>query len=136
MTRIWLLVTMLGLGCGGTAAFADDEKKSEPGKLESKLGKIDRAKVFEKLDADSDGKLFKDEFKKFTEIIKERLKNSGKGEKLEKIGDRLGDQLIDRWFNKADSNGDGSISKEEFEKMEFPGITEQIRRKKKDSGGN
>ncbi|MCU0704048.1 MAG: EF-hand domain-containing protein [Fimbriiglobus sp.] len=95
-------------------AFAD-EKKAE-GK-----GKLDKSKMFEVMDADGDGKVGKDEFKKGMEKMAEKLKEragdkGGKGAAvLEKLGDKLGEKL----FEKLDADSDGKLTKEEFEKAEF-----------------
>jgi len=127
MLRKLLLLAAVGLFCGSTALLAADDvkKPAEPakpdekpdakGKLGKFAGKIDKAKIFAKLDADSDGKLTKDEFKKFTETIGEKLKDKGKGGKLPEGA--LGDKL----FEKMDANKDGSVSKEEFEKADLLG---------------
>jgi Ca2+-binding EF-hand superfamily protein len=105
---------------GGLFA-ADDEKKDEKPK-----GKALAGKMFEKMDANSDGKVSKDEFKKFFE---ERLKDKGKGEKA--------GELMVRLFDKADANADGYLNKEEFAKLaELLGdrekLKEMLKEKRKD----
>jgi Ca2+-binding EF-hand superfamily protein len=96
----------------GTLSLAADDEKKPP--AAGKLGNIDKAKLFEKMDADGDGKVTKDEFRKFREQATEKLKDSGKGEKL---GGQLGG-LLDKLFEKMDADGDGKVTKEEFEKYQ------------------
>jgi Ca2+-binding EF-hand superfamily protein len=79
-------------------------------------GKLDKSKLFEKMDADGNGKVSKEEYAKFRDSMVERIK--------EKLGDkaaRLG-EVLEKAFDKMDANADGSISKEEFEKFEGPGL--------------
>jgi hypothetical protein len=125
MTRKLMALAVVGLLCG-TAAVTADDKKPEPTKPDAKgkLGKLDKAKLFEKLDADGDGKVTKEEFKKFADQIKDRLKGKGKGDKLPEL---FGEKM----FEKMDKDGDGKVTKEEFEKFE----PEQLRKRKKDKDG-
>jgi hypothetical protein len=128
MTRKLLLPTAFLFVVG--VASADDPKKAEGSKPvetakpddapKGKLAKADRGKLFEKMDTNSDGKLSKDEFKTFTEAMKEKLKE--KGGKAEKILEKAGDAFGEKMFDKMDANGDGEVSKEEFEKAEFPAM--------------
>lgn len=131
MLRKLLLLAVVGFVCGATAIAADDEKKpTEPakpgetkpdekadpkGKLGKLTGKLDKGKLFDKLDANGDGKLTKDEFKKFAETITEKLKDKGKVGKLPEgvLGDKL--------YDKMDANKDGSVTKGEFEKADLLG---------------
>ncbi len=117
MFRKLVLLAAAALLCAGTAAVADDEKKPDDPKPADKKpdpakgkGKFDRAKLFARIDADGDGKLTREEFKKFGEMIRDRLQDKGKGGKLP-VG--FGEKLFDR----LDANKDGVISKEEFEKF-------------------
>jgi hypothetical protein len=103
-------------------AFADDEKKSDNKKspARARAGKPDKSKVFEMMDADSDRKISKDEFATGLEKIIEKLKENagdraGKGGALEKFGEKIAQKT----FEKMDTDQDGSISKEEFEKSNF-----------------
>ena len=57
--------------------------------------------MFEKIDANSDGKVTKEEL---SDALKDRLK--GKGGKAGKVGELLGDKL----FDKIDANSDGEIT--------------------------
>jgi hypothetical protein len=96
---------------GGPAA-ADDEKPKKDNlrdKLKGKFGKgkIDHDKLFTRLDADKDGKLSKEEFRKVFE-------NVGQGKLAEKLGGRL-DAMADRAFARLDKDKDGYLSKKEFE---------------------
>jgi Ca2+-binding EF-hand superfamily protein len=107
MFRKFLAAAVLGLFCAATTQ-ADDEKKDK------KTAKFDKAKLFERIDADKDGKITKEEYKKFFEGVAEKMKESGKGAK---IADKLGD-VADRSFEKMDADKDGKVTKEEFEKAE------------------
>src|SRR5947207_678054 len=103
--------------CLPLAARADDPPKGKKGKFAR-----DPEKIFEFLDADKDGKLTKEEFKKITEKLAElgQGKLKDKPELLEKIGERL--------FEKLDADKDGTISKEEFKKFgELAGDREKLR---------
>ena len=102
--------------CLGTLSFAAaDEKKSLPGQL----GNLDKAKLFEQMDADGDGKVSKDEFKKFREKAAELLKNlpNAKGGT---VAGRL-DGVFDKMFAKMDADGDGKVTQAEFEKFQPAG---------------
>ena len=65
MARKLVLVAVVGLACAAGAVSADDAKPAAP---EPAKAKVDKARVFEKLDADADGKVTKDEFKKLKSI--------------------------------------------------------------------
>lgn len=95
---------------------ADDEKKPK------RPGGRDPEMMFKKLDANNDGKLSKDEFKKVVEMIAQRA---------EKLKDKpeLVDKLTDRMFEKLDENKNGSLSAEEFKK-----ITERLGELRKNKG--
>src|SRR5262245_15171690 len=82
----------------GTAA-ADDAK---PGKGEGK-GKRDGAALFKRLDANNDGKITLDEFKKLGERAQGKVKDRPE------LGERL--------FKRLDANNDGAISPEEAKKL-------------------
>ncbi len=109
---------------------ADDEKKAD-------AKKPDRAKVFATLDADSDGKLTKDEYKKGLEKMMEKAKDKG-GDKADKAAaalEKIAEKMIDKMFEKLDTDKDDSISKDEFEKAEFDAtklkdLKEQFSKKK------
>lgn len=105
--------------CGTLAVGADDEKKQPP--AGSKAGALDRAKMFEKMDADGDGKVTKEEFKKYRETASAQLKDKVKNEKIA----GMLDSVLDKLFEKMDADGDGKVTKEEFEKFQPAGNLDQ-----------
>lgn len=107
MTRKLFAAALLCLCCAATAD-ADDDKKAK------KAANFDKAKLFERIDADKDGKVTKDEYKKFFDTLAEKMKDAGKGEK---IAGKLGD-VADKSFEKMDADKDGKITKDEFEKAD------------------
>jgi Ca2+-binding EF-hand superfamily protein len=107
MSRKLFAAALVCLFCTATAR-ADDAK------ADKKAAKFDKAKLFEKMDADKDGKVTKDEYKKFFDGVVEKLKDAGKGEK---IAGKL-DGVAEKSFEKIDADKDGKITKEEFEKAE------------------
>ncbi len=113
MFRTLALSAAAALLCAGATASADDTKtppQQNPGKAAKK---IDKAKLFARLDADGDGKLTREEFKKFAEHLRDRLKEKGKGGKRAAgPGEKLFDQI--------DANKDGVITLDEFEKFQLP----------------
>ncbi|MGL4551253.1 MAG: EF-hand domain-containing protein [Gemmataceae bacterium] len=120
MRTVVSLSAVLLLAAG--VALADGEKKDEKPKDK---GKALAGKMFEKMDADADGKVSKEEFKKASE---ERLKDKGKGDKA--------GEFMARLFDKADADADGFLNKEEFAKMaELLGdrgkLKEKLKEKKK-----
>ena len=114
-------------------AFADDEKKADDKKPTrgKRAGKVDRAKLFDTMDGDKDGTVSKDEFASGMEKRAERIKERA-GDKAGR-GARAGDlmeKVAQKAFEKLDANGDGSISKDEFEKSEFdPSNLKSLREK-------
>ena len=107
MLRQLLLAAVLACCCTGATALADDDKKPAKGKF----GSVDKSKIFEQMDADKDGKITKEEFKKTREAMAEKLKDklpAGAAGKMEK--------LLEGQFDKMDADKDGKLSKEEFEK--------------------
>ncbi len=116
MKRFLMLAALLAFAA--PAVYADDEKPAEKKKA------VDKTKAFATIDADSDGKISKEEFKKSMEKLlekaKEKVESSGKGkgkggDMLEKVLEKVADKA----FEKLDADKDGSISKDEFEKAEF-----------------
>jgi Ca2+-binding EF-hand superfamily protein len=65
--------------------------------------KIEPDKLFKKLDANNDGKLSREEFKKVTELGLVRLKDRA--------------EILDKLFDRLDANADGVLSGEEFGKF-------------------
>ena len=62
--------------------------------------------IFEKFDADHSGAIERDEAKEiFTEVLK----------KMQVTKINVTDDMLTQWFNIADANKDGKISKEEAE---------------------
>ena len=112
------LLALLAVAAFAPAVFAEDEK---PAEKKANAKKPDRAKLFAQLDADGDGKLTKDEFKKVLDKVKERAKTGG-------AVDKLGDKVLDRVFDKMDADKDGSVSQEEFEKAQLDaGVLKNLR---------
>ncbi|MCX7664529.1 MAG: EF-hand domain-containing protein [Gemmataceae bacterium] len=91
------MMLLLVVGFSYVSLFAQEEKKANP-----KVGEI-----FEKMDADKDGKLSKEEFSKYFEDLMSRLPKGGN-----KIGN-----FSDRIFDRLDGDKDGKLTKEEFEKF-------------------
>ena len=89
---------------GGVRADDDDAKP--------KKKKLDPEMLFKKLDANSDGSLSLEEFKKFGEM--------GKGKLAEHP------EMLEKMFKKLDTDNDGKLSLEEFKKIG------ELRKKKKD----
>lgn len=112
---------------GFAAAVTQDTKQDAP----QKKGKLDPAALqeaaFKRADADGDGKISKDELKKFLETARQgRPARPGSDNKDKKEGDapkKEGDAPkrpainVDEAFKKLDANSDGSIDKEEFKKV-------------------
>jgi len=114
MLRLLTALYVAGFLC--TAAYADDPPKP------AKKGKQrDPEAMFKRLDTNSDGKISKEEFAKFAEIIREKAKEKGKGKNANANG-----KGADAIFARLDANGDGYLSLEEFKKLG------EMRQKKKD----
>ena len=117
MSRKLFAAAALALVCGAVTVAADDAApgKGRPGGKFA--GKVDKGAMFDKMDADGDGKVTKAELEKFFQGMQERLKAAGKEPKFAGKGGPLGEKM----FEKLDADGDGKISKAEFEKAEFGG---------------
>jgi len=110
------------------------EGKSKPAKPD-RAGKPDPAEIFKRVDADGDGKVSKEEFKKFLAFMASRRgegKPEGKPEgkhparpegKPEGKGGEAGHKpppsaaMAEQLFERLDGNKDGFLSQEEFFKM-------------------
>jgi Ca2+-binding EF-hand superfamily protein len=68
--------------------------------------KKDAEQVFKKLDANSDGKVSKDEFGRLTDRL------------AKKLGDEKAKEMSSKLFEKLDADKDGSISAEEAKKLQ------------------
>ncbi|GIW82699.1 MAG: hypothetical protein KatS3mg105_4506 [Gemmatales bacterium] len=103
-----LTVCFVSLSLG--IADQPDKKKKAP-------RQFDPAQFFEKLDANKDGKISKDEYLKILDRVKEKI-GADKAEKAR--------GFFEKRFQLLDTNKDGSISKEEFKK----GIEERMKQLK------
>ena len=105
MIRKLSLIALLAVFTLSGSGEARAQKPRRPG-----VGNRDPEALFKKLDTNNDGKLSRDEFKKFVEMM---------AQKSEKLKDKpeLIDKVVDRLFEKLDANGDGFISKDEFKKI-------------------
>jgi hypothetical protein len=133
MTR--LLAVAAALLFAAPVVFAEDEKKTEEKKPDNKAGKLDKTKLFGTMDADGDDKVSKDEFSKGMEKMIEKMKERAgdKGGKAADLLEKLGGQISGKMFDKLDADGDGKLTKEEFEKAEFdPAKLKELMGKRKD----
>ncbi len=133
MTR--LLAVAAALLFAAPFVFAEDEKKTEEKKPDNKAGKLDKTKLFGTMDADGDDKVSKDEFSKGMEKMIEKMKERAgdKGGKAADLLEKLGGQISGKMFDKLDADGDGKLTKEEFEKAEFdPAKLKELMGKRKD----
>lgn len=96
MRTLLLTIVALSLTVGTAEAGAKANKSAKKGDI--------GAMMFEKLDADKDGSITKDEFKKVAEM--------GKGKGKGKLADKP--ELLTKLFEKLDANKDGKLSKDEF----------------------
>jgi hypothetical protein len=121
-----LVLSSLMVLCSTSTRAGDDEdtpkKKRFKGKFGGKLEGKRLNKMFEKMDTDGDGKISKEEFKKFfTQARQGKGKGQGKGKRRGQFADRL--------FAKLDTNGDGYLSKDELKKLP------EMRRQARGPGG-
>ncbi len=114
MIRKLSCALLLGLVCTFAVGADDDTPGKGKGKFGGKGG-FDKGKMFEKMDANGDGKVTKEEYTKFFEAIQEKMKD--------KVGDKGGKgkagEFITKMYEKLDPKGTGSFTKEQFEKAEF-----------------
>lgn len=118
MLRKMTAVALFALCCAAVG-FSDDEKKPGDDKKPGKGG-FDKGKMFDKMDANGDGKLTKDEFVKGMSAFYSMMaaKGAGKGGKMDK--EKMGEMLGQR-FDAIDADKKGEITKEQFEKAPGPG---------------
>jgi Ca2+-binding EF-hand superfamily protein len=102
-----LLLSLLGVAIAFGLLFVPST--AEAAKGQKKKGHDVNA-MFEKLDADKDGKLSPSEFAKIKDFMKKK-----EGQTAKKPG--KGDKVINALFAKLDTNKDGYLSKEEFAKL-------------------
>jgi Ca2+-binding EF-hand superfamily protein len=89
-----MFLVVLALSTPLVAAEDPAAPKVDPEKL---------SKVFEKLDANADGKLSKDEFKGLADLGQGKLKDKP--------------EVIAKLFERLDANKDGSLTLDEFKKL-------------------
>ncbi len=94
----WLLTLGFFAALCGLTAAGDAQEKGK-----GKLQKLDPEAVFKRLDADKDGKVTKDEFKKLGDFGQGKLKERP--------------QLLDRWFASLDADKDDKLTADEFKKF-------------------
>ena len=96
MLRKLLSIACFGFACALTV-LADDA--AAPGDGQKPGGKIDRSKIFEKMDANGDGKVTRDEYKTFMEGVAQKMKDSGKGGKFaDKMGQFADIACLIKWI--------------------------------------
>jgi hypothetical protein len=107
MFRSWMLV--IGL-CAVVGLSGDRLGFAAPQKGKAKAADLEE--LFKKLDADNDGKLSKDEFKKIGDAAgqKVQIKNSP-------FGGAIRDAIIEKLFEKLDADSDGMLTMDEFKKL-------------------
>jgi Ca2+-binding EF-hand superfamily protein len=98
------------------AAFALNATAADGDNKNRKVGKADPGAMLQKLDANKDGKISKDEFMK----IADKAKDKGAGDKAA--------GFLEKLFQKLDANNDGALSLEELKKMQD--LRGQLRKKK------
>ena len=124
MRKILLSLGLLSAMILCTGALAADDNDNKPkkgkGKLRDTWGKrkIDNDKLFGKLDADKDGKLTREEFRKVFEHL-------GEGRLGDILGDKL-DPVADFLFDRLDKDEDGKLSKEEFAEFGLEGLLRNL----------
>jgi Ca2+-binding EF-hand superfamily protein len=103
MKRFLSAMTVFGVALALSGVVTADEAKAK-GKGGKGTKKMNPEALFKKLDANGDGKISPDEFKKLAEL--------GKGGKLKEHP-----EVLEKIFGRLDTNKDGSLSLEEFKKF-------------------
>jgi Ca2+-binding EF-hand superfamily protein len=106
MTRWYLAALAVFALCG--SAWGQDEKKDPP----KKQATVDLDELFKKLDADGDGKISKDEFKKLTEHYKPARTGGFGG-----IGGKLDPETLKKLMEKFGKGGKGGFDPEQLKKL-------------------
>jgi hypothetical protein len=103
--RLAIAATVAAFLAAGSAFAGDDNPGAGADKGKAGAGRGEMLmKLFEKADANGDGKVSLEEFKK-------AIENAPKG----KLKDKP--EMIDKLFKRIDANGDGFITKEEMKKF-------------------
>jgi EF-hand domain pair len=123
MFRKLLLLSAFAFTLSTSAAIAGDTKAAGKGKPKTQL---DKDKLFDKLDSNSDGKITKEEFKTTFGKLQDAINEKG-GEKVKKLTEKMD---AEKTFEKIDADKDGKITKEEFAKFE-PAANAKKKTKKK-----
>jgi len=101
-------MAVLALSIGAFAVTAADEPKEEKKDDKKGFGPRDPAATFKRMDADSDGKVTKEEFKKG---FGGGFRGKGDAKPPEGKGD-----FSERIFERLDADKDGVLTEEEFKK--------------------
>lgn len=99
-----MLIAMIAIACTTNANAEDAKKKKKIDKNGSPI-----TALFEKLDANKDGKIDAKEFAEFKGLANAKADAPKSAKKVEGVRDQL--------FKKLDTNSDNYLSKEEFAKI-------------------
>ncbi len=104
-----LMMAILALSIGTFAVTAAEEPKEEKKEEKKSFGGRDPGTAFKKMDADGDGTVTKEEFKKGFGS------GFGKGRPEGKAPEGRG-ELADRMFDRLDADKNGKLTEEEYKK--------------------
>ena len=107
-------VTILGIVAVAALAFSPVAEAKAKAKAKKKGGDLEA--IFKKLDADKDGKLSPTEFAKVTEEFKKKKADAAAPAPAAKATKKAG-KKTDALFTKLDTDKNGSLSLEEFKKV-------------------